>query len=275
MNDITLVTAFFDIGRENWGSPIFRRPNDNYFRAFSRLASYDYPMIIYADTRHADRIKEIINLNANHKNLKKIVLISEEWLKANFYPWSRLELETKIMSSEYYKNLIPNRVAMQYPENVNPRYTILTHSKIDFLCHASEAMLASHDNLLWVDFGYLSDTAVANGMMPKSKLSSSSLVPDRVNLCSLNNPLNEQDFDPIHTLQNAPEKLTAGVFGGDIKSLLKFRTLSHQALDEMQERNLADDEQALWISCIKKASDLFAIHMFPGWHCGLQHFSKD
>ena len=275
MNEATLVTAFFDLDRSKWSSPMFRRPNDVYFEAFSRLIRQDYPMVIYVDDRHLNKVTDLIKANSG-SCIKKVIPISEQWMIDNLWTWSRLSRESEIMESVYYRALIPQRIALDYPENVNPRYTILTHSKIDFLCHASEDYKYTEDQaLFWVDFGYLSDTAVSGGFTPKRKLSKANLLVDKVNLCCLNSHFIEEDFDPIYTLKNAPEKLTAGFFGGEVKALKKFQEVSHECLVKMQEIGIADDEQALWLTCIKAMPSLFAIHMFPGWHYGLKHFTKD
>lgn len=274
MSDVTLVTAFFDLDRSNWSSPMFRRPNEDYFRAFSRLVSCDYPMVIYVDDRHLDALATLVD-GSMGSNVKKVVPISEKWMQDNIWAWSRLQRESEIMESGYYKQLIPQRIALGYPENVNPRYTILTHSKIDFLCHAADSKYTDNNILLWTDFGYLSDKAVGGGFIPRKNLIGKNLIADKVNLCSLNNPIVEQDFDPIYTLRNAPEKLTAGVFGGKQDTLRKFQSVSHGCLLKMQEMGIADDEQALWLACIKAMPSLFAIHMFPGWHYGLKYFTED
>lgn len=274
LSDVTIVTAFYDLDRSNWSSPMFRRPTEDYIRAFSRLVSNDYSMVIYADARHLNTIRDLVSASIG-SDKKVVIPISEEWMIENLWSWSRLQRETEIMNSAQYKDVIPQRIAMGYPENVNPRYTILTHSKIDFLCHAIENHHAITNNLMWVDFGYLSDKAVAGGFVPKKRLSSLNMIPNKVNLCSLANRIVEQDFDPIFTLKNAPEKLTAGVFCGSTSVLKKFQQVSHECLVQMQGMGIADDEQAVWLGCIKTSPSLFAIHMFPGWHYGLRYFTED
>ena len=52
MNDITIVTAFFDIGRGEWtpekGLPHYlHRTNETYLDRFSIMAELDNPMVIY------------------------------------------------------------------------------------------------------------------------------------------------------------------------------------------------------------------------------------
>lgn len=59
---ITIVTAFFDIGRGNLQSKeelpdYMTRTNDTYFEYFSNLATLDNPMVIFSDNEHIERIK--------------------------------------------------------------------------------------------------------------------------------------------------------------------------------------------------------------------------
>ena len=84
---ITIVTAFFDIGRGNLQSKeelpdYMTRTNDTYFEYFSNLATLDNPMVIFSDNEHIERIKNIrgnkpttiipFNIKKFEKTLKRI-----------------------------------------------------------------------------------------------------------------------------------------------------------------------------------------------------------
>ena len=84
---ITIVSAFFDIGRGNLQSKedlpsYMTRTNDTYFEYFSNLALLDNPMVIFSDKEHIERIKKIrgnkpttiipFNVNQFKKTLKRI-----------------------------------------------------------------------------------------------------------------------------------------------------------------------------------------------------------
>jgi hypothetical protein len=64
MNDITIVTAFFDIGRGDWtpdkGLPHYlHRTNKTYFDRFSHMAKLDNPMVVYTSKEFINDIKFI------------------------------------------------------------------------------------------------------------------------------------------------------------------------------------------------------------------------
>ena len=61
MNDITIVTAFFDIGRGDWtpdkGLPHYlQRTTKTYLERFGHLAKLENPMVVYTSK---DMVKEI------------------------------------------------------------------------------------------------------------------------------------------------------------------------------------------------------------------------
>ena len=55
-NNITIVTAFFPLKRENWSG--FERPNNKYFEYFEFWAKIQNDMIIYTDKESSKYIKE-------------------------------------------------------------------------------------------------------------------------------------------------------------------------------------------------------------------------
>jgi len=67
MSNISIVTAFFDIGRSNWysdasGQPVphyIQRSTNSYFDYFQNLAKMKNDMIIYCADEHEEVIENI------------------------------------------------------------------------------------------------------------------------------------------------------------------------------------------------------------------------
>mgnify|MGYP003352720033 FL=1 len=64
MNNIDIVTAFFDIGRGDWtpdkGLPHYLvRTTDTYFERFRNLCKLDNNIIVYTSEDLVDKVKEI------------------------------------------------------------------------------------------------------------------------------------------------------------------------------------------------------------------------
>ena len=57
MSEITLVTAYFNIGRGSWTG--FSRDNNKYIRYFEHWARLKNKLIVYTTPDIADKVKEI------------------------------------------------------------------------------------------------------------------------------------------------------------------------------------------------------------------------
>lgn len=263
-----LVTFFYDIERENWKQ--FSRSSYDYINSFNVMLEYNYEMVVFVDEKYYDIVKKNIE-NSKYPENKKIIPINEKWLEKNIWSWGKLEREKEIMSSEYYMNLVQHRINNHYPENTNPKYTILTHSKIDFVNYVVDNNLTNCDIVSWVDFGYFQNKSTPN-FRPNNVLDLNKFDLNKINICLIND-IDEYDKDIIYTLKNSPEKIGAYFFLGDKNNMKKFQSLCHEWLVKYQELNISDDEQSLWLQCYFQNQDLFKKHVFGKWHMALKHFS--
>lgn len=271
MSDVTLVTAFYDIGRSDWNSQ-FTRKSQEYIESFRLFLNYDHAMIIYIDSRYFDTLSKMVGCSPYPKN-KRVVSIDEAWMKENIWAWSRLDREREIMSSDFYRSLIPHRIAARYPENVNPEYTIITHSKVDFVCNAIDSDMISTEMVVWVDFGYFHNKTQEKHI-PLNRFDPTKMDYTKINLCGMAR-IDDRDKDVLYTLRYAPVKICAYLFAATKSNMKVFQNLSHQALEAYQSAGIADDEQAVWLLCYFSDESLFEVHYFPEWHLGLKYFSKE
>jgi len=268
--DITLVTFFFDINRHEWSR--FTRPITQYFDSFDNYLKYNHKMIAYVDSRHIDRIvRQKESLCANNVN---IIAIDEQWLEKNIFAWSKLQKEREIMARNDYKNLLSARVHIQYPENTKPEYTILTHSKIDFVNYTIEKNISDTEYYMWSDFGLLDSMTDTSEHYPTGPLSLNKFNKNTINLNCMN-PIDNMDRDVTYTLINAPEKLMGGTFFGNTKNLKQFQQLYHKHLEIFQANNIADDEQHIFLRCYFDRPELFTVNCMHGkWRMCLKHYCQ-
>jgi hypothetical protein len=272
MKKISLITAFYDIGRKDWKNYNFSRSNEAYLQSFLLYLNYNFEMTIFIDESLYEILKYHIE-NSKYGYTKKLIKINEEWMKNNIWAWQKLDREREIMNSEEYKKVIlPSRLQQESPENTKPEYTILTHSKIDFVNYVIDNNISESDFYIWTDFGYFHNKT-SEDYLPHSEIDISKMNKDTVNICCIS-PIDEKDKDIIYTLQAAPEKIGAYLFGGKKDKLKEFQNLCHYYLDYFQSINIADDEQALWLQCYFNKPELFTLHVFHEWHRGLKYFSK-
>ena len=59
MNNITIVTAFYDIGRENW--IYYNRDTSYYFECFERLCQLKNKIIIFSQIKFKPQFDKIIS----------------------------------------------------------------------------------------------------------------------------------------------------------------------------------------------------------------------
>ena len=177
MTKITYVTAYLDIGRGKWNR--FGRSFDTYLDHFLPLIelikkdneekSSISELILYIDEKYFEKIilncKEILNFCT-------LIKINLDFMKGKIL-WNRLEKERSILQSEEYKIRFHHR--LHFPENSIAEYTLINHSKIDFVCDAIQR--TNSDYFCWMDFGYFQD----KNRIPSSLLDLNKLDLDRIN----------------------------------------------------------------------------------------------
>ena len=272
--DITLISAFFDIDRTNWSK--FSRSTENYINSFIHYFNYDYKMIIFIDDRYINEVNEKISkMNNDNKNNKTLIPINYNWLNENIHSWRQMESVKKVMSSEYYKRVFNNRIQRGYPENLYAEYNLINISKIDFICFAIDNNLITTDFICWADFGYFSSLFNNNvDMFPIASLDIKYFNINKINVC-LKNKLDSNDIDYMYTLLNAPEKITGGFWGGNKTNMKHYQKLIHNEINKMIENNIFDDDQYVYLRCFFKNQHLFELYLSNDtWPNGLNYFQK-
>ena len=264
------VTAFLDLNRDHWD--FFRRSQEEYFRHFSPLLDIfekdgnrsEYSLIVYIDSKHEENLRKIIP--SCLEGIIHVVCIDEKFMEENIPVWSRLNKEREIMESEEYKTRFASRLC--FPENSNPKYTLINHAKIDFVSHAT-FIFPVCEYFCWVDFGYFQN----RDRIPSSLLDINLFDKDKINY-TLINPLDERDTDVEYTMHCAPERIGGFFFFGNRENVLIYQKLYHEVHIQFQENNLADDDQHLALRCYFRNPSLFSLHNLGGWHKALTSFQK-
>jgi len=248
-NKIILISAFFDIGRENFKNS--SRSVETYLNSFKNYYMYNYDMIVFIDDKYSN---EFINLDPN----KIIIPINREWLIKNLKSWQQLDQVINIMNSDSYKELVQNRITNGNPENIYPEYNVINHSKIDFIKYAIDNNLVNSNNFIcWSDFGYFNSILHNNpSEFPQFELDLEKFNKNKLNFF-LRNQINEEDSDIIYTLLNAPEIFTGCFWGGSIENLEILYHLYHECLDELYNMNVSDDDQHIYLRCYLKNPEIF------------------
>ena len=123
MSEISIVTAFFDIGRKNWKG--FERDNStyaNYFKFWARVKNH---LIVYTEPKMAEQVKKI---RADYGLLDKTTVIVIEDVRKLDEPIYNLICD-----------VLSNRLTVKFrrhpwmPECCNPLYNYIMYMKTYFL----------------------------------------------------------------------------------------------------------------------------------------------
>ena len=258
---ICYITVYYDINRSEWSNK-FKRSFQDYlsrFKPFIELFKNDTEdeMIVFIDEKYYE---DLHNITHEAKNIK-LIKLNQDILKDDIYCWSLLDKEREIMTNPEYRFLLGDRTI--YPEHNYPEYTLINHSKIDFVSRVIDLGLSTSEYYAWVDFGFFSKTEdIPNKLLDINKFNL-----DKINY-TLINPLDDnKDNNIYYTLRYAPEKIGGFFFLGRKDKIKEYQELYHTVLNQFQEKNIADDDQHVALRCYYKQPELFSFNVDNyGWH---------
>jgi hypothetical protein len=287
MDDITIVTAFFDIGRGFWKNK-HRRTTRFYIQSFLNYLDYPYKMVCYVDDRCIDYVLEHYT-RSSHNN-KVFIPINAKWLEKNIHAWKQIPKDREIMQSSRYREFIDHRQNIMYPdgipkntpekrvfpENEVPEYNAINHAKIDFINNAIDCGYVNESIVCWSDFGYFGTqhnnvkTTFPTEILDKTRFS-----PNRITFF-LQKEITEQDTDPLYMLICAPELFTGTFWGGPTYLMPILQNLYHDCVEDLYSVNISDDDQHIYLRCCLKDSDIFDLKLNTTgeWPKGLVFFEK-
>lgn len=143
MNEITLVTAFYDLNRQDWNG--FERNYLKYINYFKFWARIRNKLIVYTDSKTA---KEVIEIRRKfHLENKTIVHVCDDF--SSIQP----DIYSSINKAMKFEESFKFRVLKNVPEASKPDYNYLTILKTYFMADAVERGDAN-GMVSWIDFGY-------------------------------------------------------------------------------------------------------------------------
>ena len=241
---------FKDIGRSYWVNST--RSTELYINYFKQLAeNIDYPLVVYVENQILKKIValESVKLRSN------ILLVDSSSIKT--YHDTHLETETQIMNSEAYKQKIPEG-RKRYPEHTIPAYTLINHSKIQFLLHAKKT-IPGYNYYAWIDFGF-----VRNGKLET--------IPKNIDVAKLGSKIIVNNLDPLPKQAISAEEMLSKYqvfFAGNsyiVPSHLiePFQNAYTKKMEEWKAKGIADDDQNLMYQLWVDNKDMFeVVSTFP------------
>lgn len=258
--NITIVTAFFDIGRGDWsnGPSYLKRTTDQYFEAFERLLTLDNQIIVYTSN---DLLHRFYGYNQQKDNL--IVVGLADW--RNIWSHYRPKIQ-KVMDNPEFKKMLHQP---WNPEYWSVDYVMVNMLKSYFVDDAIDEFEVN-DLVAWIDFGYCREwedvpTNVWNYSFDPEKMHFFTIKP---NIASSMN---------IYDVITCNDVIITGchiVGGKDV--WYKLKQSIYNNLDNLLKFNIIDDDQSfLFMYCLEKQDEVEIRKIEPNdWFCIFRNFNN-
>ena len=245
---ILFVTAFKELGRERW--TYYARRTDEYFEYFANLVrTLPHPLAVFIEDGLRARAQAVIDAAAASDR----VTVSDYGSVDSFLV-KYLERERAVMAAPEFRQLVARRI--DCPETHNPEYTLVNHSKINFV-RAAQTAQPDFDFYAWVDFGMCRG---ANSAVPRLDIDR---LPDRITYNTIAVP--EQRQSELQLLNSGAVFLTGDSFIVPAARVAAFEAAWEAKLVDWQARGLADDDQALVVQLFYDEPSQFALTVSGRW----------
>jgi len=244
----TIITAFFDIGRDKWSH--YTRSVDKYLHNAKRMLSLQDDMIIFIEHKFIDFVKQV---RKNIKNKTTIIPLNIQ----DLYWYQYLNQIQTIMDSSEFKN---NLINPKCPEVSNPLYDIIMFSKTMLINLAILNNLSNHEHYVWLDFG-IHDNMLKDNML-NTKLFNKG-IGDKIKFLCREYP-KSSDLNLHSFFKSNTNRFAGTMFSGHKNYLVKFNELLHTDIINALNNNIIDCDQNFFSNVYIKNPDMFDLY-FGDW----------
>lgn len=247
MEEITLVTDFFDIGRGQDKNKDLRRTAQRYFDEFKRWARIQNTLVVYTDSDSAEIIKGI---RAEYGLGEKTIIIQIDNL-FELVPG----LLPKLEKISHNKDFLNFRYLPEASSN-NPKYDYLWMMKYYFMNDAYERGLLS-ENVVWMDFGFdhggitYSDAEDYNFLWEYD-------FKNKIHISCLHDP---DLVIGMQSLQFQDDCVMGCMYGLSRELVPIFWHLVEDAMNALLMLDCMDDDQQLVLMAYKARPEIFEVHV--------------
>lgn len=261
--ELTLVTAFFDIGRDKFKG--YERGNNKYISYFKFWARIKNNLIVYTSPQFKDEILQI-RANFGLKDKTKVITIDD-------FKTFDIDLYNRI------KHAMNNEISLNFhkdikrPEAYSWDYNYIMILKWYCITDAIKNNYAKN-MIAWIDFGF--NHGGSDGLINKKEfdfLWQYEFTSNKIHLFTFQKPdINRPIFDIVRSMDVyirgniiiAPDYLWKEFF-----YLIKNSMLS------LTRCGLSDDDQTLMLMSYYEKPDIFELHDVIHWYDGLKCFGGE
>lgn len=254
---ITIVTAFYDIGRSDWN---FKpRSVEHYFSNFERMCQLHNNIILFTSDKFRDRVEIIL------KKKNNLTVYYVDIFEANA---ELLEKISAVQNNESFKEGITNPTS---PEYFEPRYILINYLKSYFCIEAFKRDNQLTGTVAWIDFGYCRK----NRYLPTTKRWDYEF-NDKIHLFNLIDIHN--NIDIVDTIKTNTVYIQGCHIIAQQKGWLRLNQLMAEVLNDLLSKTLVDDDQTLLLLAYLRSKENFVIHKAQitkklGWFFIFKHFN--
>ena len=248
MNEITIVTAFFDIGRGDWtpdkGLPHYlQRTNDTYIKRFANMAKLENKIIVYTS-------KEFVKLIKLYRQDRPTEIIVLDF--PNSFQTLREKVSNVQKNPDYQKKINPTQV--RNPEYWNADYVVVNALKSTFVSKAIELGHINTDLVAWLDFGYCREESTLNNV----KVWKYPFEKDKIHFFNVKEWKEDTIIEDV--IANNDVHITGPCIVADKTMWPTLQALVHESIEAMLKNNLIDDDQTMLLMSYLFQPNIFKLH---------------
>lgn len=247
---ISIVTAFFDIGRGDWsvdkGHPKYlQRSVEKYLEFFKNLSELDNHIIVFTEKKMVDSILKI-------RNGKKTTIITLS-LEKEFSDY--LQKITDIQGSNEFQSIV-NAQQINNPEYWSSKYVLITNLKPYFVNKAINDLDLKDDLLAWIDFGYCRSKENLVGL----KEWKFDFNKDKVNLFTIKKSFDFNEDNVKKAILNNEPYIIGGVAVASKEKWKIFFEITKECQHNLLKSNMVDDDQGIYMMAKLKNPELISLN---------------
>lgn len=258
MDNIIIVTAFFDISRGKWNK--FNRSREEYFDYFKFWASIKNELIVYVGNEEDAQKVLTIRDSFSLKDKTLIINTGDPFLiDPEIYNQLRISA-----NSRFSRNFKLNK---NNPESWNAEYLYLVHLKFYFLYISSKRFI-NNQNVAWIDFGFNHGGKLYINQEEFSFLWKYPFAESIHLFSNDNNPLRSPILKSIQLMKTyimAGTMVAKSSNWQDFYEKIRFEQIG------LLKIGILDDEQTTLLIMLNKYPEMFTVHL-SDWFLAIKQF---
>lgn len=252
MSEITIVTAFFDIGRTNWSTS--QRSSNKYLEYFKFWAGIKNKLIVYTEKDFAEKILDI-RKSYNLEQSTEIIII-DDFLNCDREIYNKLTQTMQSNILKYFRT-VPNS-----PESWNAKYNYINFLKSYFVTDAIKRGLAK-GFIAWLDFGFNKNGTVDYPNKKEFNFLWQYDFIDKIYLFVIEDiGINKPIFDIVKDMDTYI--VGTGIIASE-RLWPIFANLCRDSMISLTDCGFADDDQTIALMAYRKNPDIFKLYKTDTW----------